>query len=187
MYADLLKEKFPQDEENGLFRAPKLPAVKLGKLLRKDTRIASPNDVLALHLYSGMFSSGAIIFTKDRCFYDDGSFMLEDVKEIQNKGSKLVVFANQQTQMVPHEFSTKNDQVAKTIERILESIRRFDPKAEKMMEKTSYEGYSNTELDWLNLRDEIMRTIDMLYDRYNDGKLSMIEYEEKKDELLSRL
>ena len=186
MYDQILKEKFPQDEKNGLYKIPKLPAVKLGKILIKDTRIASPNDVVAMHINSGTFSSSVILFTKESCFHEDGSFKLEDVKEVQQKGSKLVVFANQQTQFIPHTLSTKNETVAKTLQRILDKIAHYDPKAEKLVEKT-YEGYSNTELDWLNLRDEIMRTIDMLYERYNDGKLSMIEYEEKKEELLSRL
>jgi gamma-glutamyltranspeptidase len=108
-------------------------------------------------------------------------------RRYRSKGDDLTVFANQQTQFVPHQFSVKNKQVAKTLQRILESISAYDPKAEAMVAKTKYEGYSNTELDWLNLRDEIMRTIDMLYARYNDGKLSMIEYEDKKAELLSRL
>jgi hypothetical protein len=39
----------------------------------------------------------------------------------------------------------------------------------------------------LLLRDEVMRTIDMLHERFQDGKLSLIQYEEKKTELLARL
>jgi hypothetical protein len=187
MYADYLKEKFPHDEANGLFKAPQLPAVRLGKILIKDTRISSPNDVLAMHAYSSTFSSGTILFTKDKCFYEGGAFLLEDVKEVQVNGRKMTVFANQQTQFIPHELATKNDQVAQSLKRIFEGLSRFDPKAEKLMEKSDYEGFSTTELDWLNMRDEVMRTIDMLYERYNDGKLSILEYEEKKSELLSRL
>ncbi|MEL6672131.1 MAG: hypothetical protein AAFR61_08055 [Bacteroidota bacterium] len=188
MYADLIKEKFPQDEANGLYKAPKIPAVRLGKILVKDTRISSPNDVLAMHYFSSMFSGGAILFTAKKCFYDDGAFELEDVKEVQLKGNKLVVMANQQTQFVPHTLSVKNEQVAKTLQRILETISRFDPTAEKILEKTyDPEKYNSAEINWLTLRDEILKTIDYLYDRYNDGKLSMIEYEEKKEELLGRL
>lgn len=186
MYADIIKQKFPQDEKNGLYRVPQLPAVKLGKLLIKDTRIASPNDVLALHVYSSMFSSGAIVLTHERCYYPEGMFEFEDIKEVQLSGSKLTVFANQQTQFIPHPLSVKNEQVAKTLQRIFEQIAHKDAVAEVLVSKT-YEGYSNTELDWLNLRDEIMKTIDMLYERYNDGKLSLMEYEDKKDELLARL
>ncbi|MEL7530866.1 MAG: hypothetical protein AAFN10_06145 [Bacteroidota bacterium] len=187
-YRELIKEKFPQDEKNGLYVSPKLPAVKLGKILLSNKQIASPNDVIALHLFSGFLSGGQVILTEDRCYYPDGVFNLEDVKEVQAKGSTLVVFANQQTQLVPHEFKVKSDQVAKTVKRVLEAIARFDPKSEAAIKKTEkYAEYSTTELDWLNLRDEIMRTIDMLYERYNDGKLSMLEYESKKDDLLNRL
>ncbi|MEZ4829103.1 MAG: hypothetical protein R3C61_22890 [Bacteroidia bacterium] len=186
MYASLLKDKFPQDEKNGLYKAPNLPAVKLGKILISDTRIASPNDVIAVHLHSGTFSKSVLIFTKDRCFYPEGSFMLEDVKEVQVDGGRIVVFANQQAQLVPHKISVKNEQVAQILKKLLESIAYHDPTAAAMV-KNAYEGYSTTELDWLNLRDEIMRTIDMLYDRYNDGKISILDYEEKKQELLSRL
>ncbi len=186
MYGEFLKEKFPQDEKNGLYKFPNLPAVKLGKVLIKDKRISSPNDVLAMHQFSGFLSDGVVMLTKDHCYYEQGSFLLEDVKEVQVKGSKLTVFANQQGQFVPHTFSVKNEQVATTLKRLFDRIGTWDPKAKKLVEK-AYEGYSNTELDWLNLRDEIMRTIDMLYDRYQDGKLSLLEYESKKDDLMSRL
>lgn len=186
MYADILKEKFPQDEKNGLYKVPQLPAVKLGRILTRDTRISSPSDVVAMHLHSGTFSSSTILITSSTCFYDDGSFLLEDIKEVQIDGNRLTVFANQQTQFVPHSLKTKNDQVAKTLQRIFEGLSRQDPKAAQIVKQT-YEGFSNTELDWLNMRDEIMRTIDMLYDRYNDGKLTLLEYENKKEQLLSRL
>ena len=40
MYADLIKRKFPHDQELDLYVQPQLPAVQLGKVLAKDTRIA---------------------------------------------------------------------------------------------------------------------------------------------------
>lgn len=186
MYADFFKDKFPQDDKNGLYKFPNLPAVKLGKLLIKDRRIASPNDVIAMHYHSGFLGDGMLLFTQDKAYYDGGSFLLEDVREVQVKGSKLTVFANQQGQFVPHQISVKNEQVATTLQRLLERMASYDPKAQQLVAQT-YEGYSDTELDWLNLRDEILRTIDLLYDRYNDGKLSLLEYETKKEELLGRL
>ncbi len=186
MYAQLIKEKFPQDERAELYKAPQLPAVKLGKILRKDRRIASPTDVLAMHVHDSVFGGNTLILTATTCFYDKGSFLLEDVKEFQVDGGDCTVFANQKGQLVPHRFSVKNEQVAKTLQRLFQDIAYHDPKAEALV-RNVYEGFSNTELDWLKLRDEIMRTIDMLYARYNDGKLSMLEYEEKKAELLDRL
>lgn len=189
MYADYLKTKFPQDDKNGLYVVPNLPAVRLGKLLIKDQRISSPNDVLALHYYSSTFSSGSVMFTKDTCLYEGGSFLLEDIKEIQLDGRKMMVFVNQQAQFVTHNFSVKNDQVAQTLKRILEGAGRYDPKAKKALEDIAYQeqGFNAAEVTWLNLRDEVLRTIDLLYERYNDGKLSILEYEEKKEELLNRL
>ncbi|RMG27389.1 MAG: hypothetical protein D6730_07290 [Bacteroidetes bacterium] len=191
MFAKLIKESFPQDEKAGLYRTPNLPAVKLGKILRKEKRIASPSDVLAMHLYSGMFSSGAIIFTADRCFYEDGAFDLEEVKDCQVKDDHCIVLVNQKGQLVPHKLSVKNEQVAKTLKKVFDAIAYYDPKSEALMQQAAkkYEeaGFKDGELNWLLLRDEVMRTIDMLYERYNDGKLSILEYEDKKAELLSRL
>ncbi|MEM6630562.1 MAG: hypothetical protein AAF694_12865 [Bacteroidota bacterium] len=187
-YTDLIKDKFPTDDRNNMFKAPNLPAVRLGKLLLKDRRINSPSDVLAMHEYGGLFSSGYVLITRESCYYPEGSFLLEDVKEFQNDGSRITIFVNQNAQLVPHKFSVKNEQVAKSLKRLFESVRTFDPKSDIQMKKVrDYSGYSTTELDWLNMRDEIMRTIDMLYDRYNDGKLTFIEYENKKEELLARL
>ncbi|MEL6135306.1 MAG: hypothetical protein AAFR59_18265, partial [Bacteroidota bacterium] len=102
MYAEILKEKFPQDEKNGLYRVPNLPAVKLGKILIRDRRIASPSDVVAMHIYSSTFSSSTLLFTADTCYYEEGAFLLEDIKEVQISGSKLVVFSNQQAQFLQH-------------------------------------------------------------------------------------
>jgi hypothetical protein len=186
MFADILKEKFPQDERNGLYKTPQLPAVKLSKLLIRDTRIASPSDVVALHLNEGTFSSTALIFTKDTCYYDGGSFPLGSVREVQAKGAKLTVFVNQNADLLPHSFAVKNETVATILQRLLESLGRVDPAAEKAVQRV-YEGFSDTELNWLNLRDEIMRTIDLLYDKYNDGKISLLDYEMKKEDLLKRL
>jgi hypothetical protein len=186
MYADFLKEKFPQDDKNGLYRKPNLPAVKLGKLLIKDRRISSPNDVVAMHYYSGFLGDGMLLFTSSKAYYEGGSFLLEDIKEVQVNGSKMTVFANQQGQFVPHQLSVKNEQVANTLQRLLERMASKDPVAQQLVAQT-YEGHADAEINWLNLRDDIMRTIDMLYERYNDGKLSLLEYEAKKDELLGRL
>ncbi len=188
MYADFLKERFPHDEANGLFRAPNLPAVKLGKLLMKETRIASPNDVLGIHLWSGFLGGGYVMFTKDRCFYSDGEFALEDVKSADPQKDKIFVVTNLQGQLEPNELDVENDIVATALARLLSAMAGVDPKAKQALENTyREEGYSVAEINWLQLRDEVMRTIDFLYDRYNDGKLSMLEYESKKEELLSRL
>ena len=191
MFAKLIKESFPHDERAGLYRVPNLPAVKLGKILIKDTRIASPNDVLAMHLYSSMFNSATILLTSERCFYDKGEFPLEEVKEFQYKAKDCTVMVNQKGQFIPHSFSVKNEQVAQSLKKVFESIAYHDPKSEELVKQAQkkYEeaGFNEAEISWLKLRDEVIKTIDMLYARYNDGKLSILEYEDKKTELMDRL
>lgn len=186
MYRAYLKEFFPQNEKDGFFKVPKLPAVKLGKALMSDTRISSPNDVVAMYYEGGMFSSEMVIFTDDTCYFEDGSFLFEDIKEIQQDERSLTIFVNQKGQYLQIHIKLDNEKVAHSLRKVMEGLANYDPKSEALVEK-AYEGYSKTELDWLNLRDEIMRTIDMLYARYNDGKLSMMDYEEKKMDLLNRL
>jgi len=185
-YSTLIKDKFPEDERNDLYKVPNIPAVELGKLLRKDTRIASPADILAMHSWSSVFSAGSLLLTRSGCFYPKGSFLWEDIKEYQHKGNEVTVFVNQNGQLVPHQFSVKNEQVAKSLAHLFDAIRYTDPKSEAQLQQV-YEAYNPTEVEWLKLRDEIMRTIDMLYERYNDGKLTLLEYEQKKEELLARL
>lgn len=188
MYAQFLKDKFPHDEANGLYKAPQLPAVKLGKVLVKETRISSPNDVIGLHLWSGFMSGGYLILTKDRCYTEDKEFALEDVKSAEARKDEIHLVTNLQGQLVPQEFRVENESVAKALARILDQLAGFDPASEEALER-SYdpETYTTAEIDWLKLRDEVMRTIDFLYQRYNDGKLNMLEFESKKEELLRRL
>ncbi len=188
MYAEVIKSKFPQDEREDMYKVPHLPAVKLGKILRKNTRISSPNDVLALHIFEGLFNSEVIILTPEKCFYNDGSFLWEDVKEFKYEGNDCTILVNRKGKIIPHYFSVKNEQVAKTFQRIFSDIVRHDPTSDIWIKPDySEDEFRNEEINWLNLRDEVMRTIDMLYDRFNDGKLSMLEYENKKQELLDRL
>lgn len=186
MYADRIREKFPEDPQSGLYKAPRLPALKLGKLLMRDRRVASPTDVLALHLDEGTFSTQALIFTKTDCLYEGGAFPLSQVREARAAGRKLSVVVNQNGQLITHSFSVKNEPVAQLLRRLLEDFGRYDPEAEAVPDR-SYEGLDPAAVPWLLIRDEVMRTIDMLYERYNDGKISLLEYEEKKQALLDRL
>lgn len=188
MYAELIKRKFPHNQDLDLYVQPKLPAVQLGKVLAKDTRIASPSDVVAVHMHGGMFSSSLVILTTDKCFYPGGSFLLEDAREATIDGKSLVVTANHVGAITNHKFSVKNEDVARVLRKIFSDIAYYDAKTEKKVEET-YENleYNPDEINWLKLRDEVMRTIDMLTERFNDGKISLLQFEEKKEELLSRL
>lgn len=188
MYTDLIKRKFPHDDQLDLYVQPKLPAVKLGKALMKDTRVASPSDVVAVHMHGGMFSSSLVIFTAEKCYYPGGSFLLEDVRDATIDAKSLTVTANQGGAPTNHKFSVKNEDVARVLRKIFSDIAYYDAKTEKHVAQT-YEnlGYNPEEIKWLKLRDEVMRTIDLLSERFNDGKLSLLQFEEKKDDLLSRL
>lgn len=190
MYSALLKDKFPEDPRKGLYKTPALPAQKLGKILTSETRISSPNDVIAMHLNEGFFSTSYVIFTTSHCYYPGGLFLLEDFKEFQYKGTDCTVMANQKGNFTAHKFSVASVEVAEILRKIFQNIQSYDPTAVQETSTKNGVDYSKFEgkaLDWLLLRDEVMRTIDMLYDKFNEGKLSLLEYEDKKQQLLDRL
>ena len=189
MYTDFLKRKFPHNENEGLYVSPKLPAKKLGKALASDTRIKSPNDVIALHVDDGMFSSTFLIFTDTRCYFGGGMFLLEDLRSVEHNGKALIMHVNQAgSGVAKYTVRTKNETVAKLLVKVLGDLVYHDPNEQEAPQK-SYEdlGYDPAEIDWLKLRDEVMITIDQLHERFMDGKLDLIQYEEKKEALLKRL
>ena len=187
MYRKFLQEKFPAEEKSHLYKFPALPAVKLGKLLMKETRISQPGDVVAVHFYSSMFSSGYAIFTDSEFFYPDGSFLLEDVKSAQIDEKKVLVHVNHLGSLTTHTFKVGTEEAAHAFHKILNAVARYDPKAVAEEEAPDYSKFEGQAIDWLLLRDEIMKTIDMLAEKFSDGKLSLLEYESKKLELLNRL
>lgn len=186
MYTTLLKEKFPVDERLSLYQFPALPAKKLGGILAKETRISSPNAIIGLHLVEGFFSTAYIIFTAKQCFYPGGSFDLSEVRGCQVNNTTCTVLVNQKGNITQHKMEAASNQVALLMQKVFENIQRFDPSA--ITEATAdYSQFEEKAVDWLLLRDEVMRTIDMLFDKFNEGKLSLLEYEEKKQQLLDRL
>lgn len=190
MYSVLLKDKFPEDARKGLYKSPALPAQKLGKILASETRISSPNDVIAMHLNEGFFSTTYVIFTKTHCYYPGGAFLLEDFREFQYKNGDCTLMTNQKGNYTAHKFTVANAEVAEILRKVFQNIQSYDPNAlqdtnaKSVIDYSKYEGQA---LDWLLLRDEVMRTIDLLYDKFNEGKLSLLEYEDKKQQLLDRL
>lgn len=186
MYADLIKSKLNNDEDKKIFVKPNIPAVKLGKALMNDTRIESPADVVACHFVGGFLSSDVVILTDTKLFFDDGMCLLEELKGAQADGKKIKVSVNHLGSLSDFEFKTNSDESAALLVKVLDDIIYFDAEEAGRPEKT-YEGFDGAELDWLKLRDEVMKTIDMLQEKFNDGKLSLLEWEEKKAELLSRL
>lgn len=189
MYFDFIRSKFPNSPNLGLYTAPNLPAVKLGKIIMSDRRVKQPGDVVALYLEESLFSKTYVIFTSDECIYPDGQFNLADVKSAEPSGKSVVVNVNRLGAMNQFSFKVKDDEVATTIARVLSDVARFDPVAASKAadEKPDYSKFEGQAIDWLLLRDEVMKTIDQLFEKFNDGKLSLLEYEEKKADLLSRL
>lgn len=187
-FVSLLKAKFPHDEQAGLYVAPKMPAVKLGKLLMRDSRVSSPSDVVAMHLIESMFSTSGVYFTATKCYYEGGEFLLEDARDCLVDGSTCTVTANSLGSFQQHRFKVKNEQVANIFRKVFQDMGYRDPVAEEAVAAViQLDTLNRDEIGWLKLRDEMMRTIDQLYARFNDGKLSLVEYEEKKAELLDRL
>jgi hypothetical protein len=183
-----IRDIFPHDEANGLYAAPKLPATKLGKILAKDSRIASPSDVQALHLDEGFLSSTAILLTAAKCFYPSGEFLLADVRDCAAQGETCTVRVNRMGNAESHSFKTKNEAVAAIFRKVFDAVARQSAQSEAdAIPLPTYEHFEPNAIQWLLLRDEVMKTIDLLFDKFNDGKLSLLEYEEKKADLLARL
>lgn len=188
MYADYIKRRFPQNDKEGMYAAPNLPAVKLGKILIKERSVKQPGDVAAMHLDEGVFSSSYILFTGEGCFYDGQSFLWEDTRGAVAEGKKIKVTLNVHGGGFSERFlKAKSETAAKMLATVIENIARHDPESAQQEEKPSYEDFEGSALDWLLLRDEVMKTIDLLYEKFMDGKLTLLEYEEKKTELLARL
>jgi hypothetical protein len=185
-YSDTIQRKFPDDSRLGFYKKPNIPASKLGKVLGqfKNLNIA---EIMAFHQYGGLFSSGNVAFTPTMCHYDKGSFYLEDVKSAQVREHWVDVAVNQGGAFVTHNLRTDSAEAAALLERFLDSLGNA-PKADDLVQKIAdYSGYSKEAINWLELRDEVIRTIDLLAQRFQDGKLSILEFEEKKAELLARL
>lgn len=187
MYAEFIRRRFPQNDRLGLYVAPGLPAVKLGKILMKERKVRQPGDVSAMYLNEGVFSSSYILLTDEGCFYDGQNFLWEDCRGAKAEGKQVVVQLNVHGSFTERTMKTGEDEAARIIASVIDNIAHHDPEKDKPQAEADYSAFSGTDLDWLRLRDEVMKTIDMLYDKFNDGKLSLIEYEEKKEDLLKRL
>jgi hypothetical protein len=180
---------FPQSPNLGLYASPGLPAVKLGKILLNDSRVKQPGDVAALYLEEGFWGKTYVILTSESCIYPDGKFELADVKGAEASGKTVSVAVNRLGALNNFVIKVKDDEVAQTLARVLTDISRFDPQADANAanSKPDYSKFEGQAIDWLLLRDEVMKTIDLLFEKFNDGKLSLLEFEEKKAELLARL
>jgi hypothetical protein len=189
MYRDFIKRKFPHNEKLGLFVAPKLPATKLGRILMKETRVQQPGEVAAMHLDSGLFGSTYVLLTDNKIFWPDGSLDLANVRSARADGRRVEISISSLGSASVARIKMGSDEVASAFAKILDDIAFFDPESANQLDSSrkDYSEFEGQAIDWLLLRDEVMKTIDLLYERFQDGKLSLIEYEEKKSQLLARL
>lgn len=190
MYRDFIIRKFPANESEGLFVAPQLPGAKLGRILMKETRVAQPGDVVAMYLDTGFFGSTYFLLTDTKAFHMDGQFDLERVRSAQADGKHFLVALGTNTGTDQVRVKLGDADAAAAIAKVLDDLAFHDAGKEEILQNTSRSDYRQFEgqaIDWLLLRDEVMRTIDLLFEKFQDGKLSLLEYEGKKQELLDRL
>lgn len=189
MYREFLKRKFPHNEDIGLFVAPRLPATKLGKILMKETRVKQPSEVIAMYIETGFWGSTYLIVTDTKCFYDGGTFDLETLRSCKAEGKVIDFMISGMGSTYSQKVKVGDENAASTIAKVMDDLAYWDKDAENATapDPEKYKAFEGQALDWLLLRDEVMRTIDMLHERFQDGKLSLLEYEGKKAELLARL
>ncbi len=189
MYREFIARKFPYNESEGMYVAPRLPGSKLGRILMRETRVKQPGDVVAMYLDTGLFGSTYFILTDTKAFYDGGEFELERVRSAEADGKSVKVFLGNATGTTATSVRIGDRDVVAAVAKLLDDLAFHDPEKIADVQKTErdYKEFEGSALDWLLLRDEVMRTIDMLHEKFQDGKLSLLEYENKKSELLGRL
>lgn len=187
-FESIILRKFPNDNRLDCWVKPHMPSNVVGKALGHFTAINSPTDVIAFHSFGNMFTGGSIVITKSFCYYEKNMFPLEELKTASVQGKIVVVGVNQGGKLLQHNLKTGSEQVAKFFVDFFDAVISDVHKTEvETTEKPDYSKFNGSSLDWLELRDEVMRTIDLLYQKYEDGKLTMLEFEAKKADLLARL
>ena len=188
MYREFIQRKWPTNEKLGLYVSPNLPGGKLGKILMKETRV-QPSAVVAMYLERGFFSNDYFLLTDTKAYWPGGTMDLETLRSAKQQGKRVELMITGLTSTSSTFAKIGNEEVAGIIAKVMDDLAYHDPEAEAagIPDKDKYAEFEGSALDWLLLRDEVMRTIDMLHERFQDGKLSLIEYESKKADLLDRL
>ncbi len=186
-YRALLLRKFPENPVLGFYRYPKLPSSLVGRLLGRYPHITSPAEVVAFYHHERLFGGHEVLFT-DTHFYDATAyFPLEDVRGTVIQGSRLVIELSQLGRMIQHRMELGQPVATEIMQKVFELI--IQAPKDDLLEgvRQLYAGLDRTSIQWLALRDEVMRTIDLLYERYQEGKLSLVEYETLREDLLRHL
>lgn len=187
-YKAIIERQFPNDERLGFFVKPNLPTSILGRVLNDHTKLG-PGDVLAIHRAGGgmLGGGGTIALTATHVYYDKGFFLLEDIRSAETHGKTVTVDVNQNGASVPHTLKADSEEAAPILARTLDTLGLQSKTQDIPVTDYAAQGFDKAAVQWLTIRDEVMRTLDMLHDRFQAGKLNLLEYEETKAELLGRL
>ncbi len=180
--------RFPNNPGEGFYVRPNLPAKKLGRVLMDYTRIKSPAEVKAFYYHGTFFGSYHLVITGKTCYAPKTEFLLEDVVAGENQEKYTIVSINQGGNFSEIRIKTDSEKHAKVLARFFDGITSI-PKTEKIVAeiKEKSEQLNRSEIEWIKLKDEILKTIDALYELYQAGKISSTEYAFAKEELLGRL
>jgi hypothetical protein len=186
-YKDFILQRFPFDDKLGFYVKPHLPASVLGKALNLFDGIKNPSDVIAVYLYDKLLGAGGVALTETTAHYSKAMFVLEDVRSGMAEDRTVHVDVNRGGALSRHSIRVEKPEAGATLARFFGTLADV-PKADAIaLPAGDYSSYSPEAKLWLELRDEILKTIDLLHERFNAGKISFLEYEDKKADLLRRL
>ncbi|MCS6790839.1 MAG: hypothetical protein NZ580_07660 [Bacteroidia bacterium] len=186
-YRALLIRKFPENPTLGFYRHPKLPSSLLGRTLGRFLHVTSPADVLAFYYQERFFTSYEVLFTDTHVYDKRAYYPLEDVRGVERQNRTLFLEISQLGRIVIHKMVLAVPLAAEIMERVFTLIIRH-PKEDAIEKVLQLQADLNpASIQWLKLRDEVLRTIDLLHEKYQEGKLSLLEYEMLREELLKRL
>lgn len=187
-YRVLLLRKFPENPTLGFYRHPKLPSSLLGRTLVRFLHVTSPADVVAFYYHERIFRSYEVLFTDTHLYDKTAYYPLEDIRGVQRReGKSLLLQISQVGRILSHEMVLGTPLAAELMERVIDLIVHApkEDMIERVIEKRM--GLNMASVQWLDLRDEVLRTIDLLHEKYQEGKLSLLEYEMLREDLLRRL
>jgi hypothetical protein len=187
-YSDAVLRRFPTDANLGFYAKPNLPTGKLGRALGAYTKL-NPTDILAIHEYGNLFNGGSLAFTARQLWHPKGFINFEDIRSAASADKDVTVQVNQGGTVVPVLLRANSPQAAQLLVNVLDVISYPDQADENTEPTPDYEqaGFQHTEISWLKLRDEVLKTIDLLHQKFQDGKIGLQEWEDKKADLMARL
>lgn len=186
-YRVLLLRKFPENPTLGFYRHPKLPSSLLGRTLVRFLHVTSPADVVAFYYQEKLFKSFEVLFTDTHVYDKKAYYPLEDIRGVRRSADTLTLEIAQLGKTILHTLPLATPLAAELMEKVFELIIRApkEDAIEKVIQMRA--GLNIASVQWLELRDEVLRTIDLLHEKYQEGKLSLLEYEMLREDLLRRL